>query len=107
MAIDDFGTGYSSLAYLKTFPLDRLKIDRTFVRGLPHDKSDIAIAHTIVTLGHNMRLEVLAEGVETQEQQDFLVDIGCQVLQGFLYGRPMSVKALTQRLRDDSLCFSE
>ncbi|MCL2524309.1 MAG: EAL domain-containing protein [Betaproteobacteria bacterium] len=106
-AIDDFGTGYSSLSYLKTFPLDRLKIDRTFIRGLPHDESDTAISRTVVALGHYLHLEVLAEGVETPEQQAFLADIGCQVLQGNLYGRPMSAETLTQRLREGSLCFAE
>ncbi|MDR0776982.1 MAG: EAL domain-containing protein [Azonexus sp.] len=105
-AIDDFGTGYSSLAYLKTFPLDRLKIDRAFIRDLPHDESDTAILRAIVALGRNLHLEVLAEGVETQEQQAFLADIGCQVLQGYLHGRPMSAEALTRRLRDGSLHFS-
>jgi diguanylate cyclase (GGDEF)-like protein/PAS domain S-box-containing protein len=105
-AIDDFGTGYSSLAYLKTFPLDRLKIDRAFIRDLPHDESDTAILRAIVALGRNLHLEVLAEGVETQEQQAFLADIGCQVLQGYLHGRPMSAEALTRRLRDGSLRFS-
>ncbi|MCL2345236.1 MAG: EAL domain-containing protein [Desulfobulbus sp.] len=104
-AIDDFGTGYSSLAYLKIFPLDRLKIDRAFVRDLPHDESDSAISRTMVALGHNLRLEVLAEGVETQGQQVFLADIGCQVLQGYLHGRPMSAEALAQCLRDGNLSF--
>ena len=105
-AIDDFGTGYSSLAYLKTFPLDRLKIDRAFIRDLPHDESDAAILRAIVALGRNLNLEVLAEGVETQEQQAFLADIGCQVLQGYLYGRPMSAEVLTRCLRNGSLRFS-
>ncbi|MDR2187822.1 MAG: EAL domain-containing protein [Azonexus sp.] len=106
LAIDDFGTGYSSLAYLKTFPLDRLKIDRAFVRDLPSDGQDTAISRTIVALGRNLHLEVLAEGVETPEQQAFLADIGCQVLQGYLHGRPMTAEALTQQVRDGHLCFT-
>ncbi|HEX6735419.1 MAG TPA: EAL domain-containing protein [Azonexus sp.] len=106
-AIDDFGTGYSSLAYLKTFPLDRLKIDRAFVRDLPHDESDTAISRTVVALGRNLQMEVLAEGVETPEQQAFLAEIGCQVLQGYLHGKPVSAEALAQRLRDGSLRFPE
>jgi len=106
-AIDDFGTGYSSLAYLKTFPLDRLKIDRAFVRDLPYDESDTAISRTMVTLGRNLHLEVLAEGVETPEQQAFLLRIGCDVLQGYLHGRPMRAEALTRSIRDGRLRFPE
>ncbi len=91
-AIDDFGTGYSSLAYLKHFPLDRLKIDRAFVRELPANKSDAAITRTVVELGRHLGMEVLAEGVEEEVQRDFLAQIGCQVVQGYLYGKPMSAE---------------
>ena len=97
-ALDDFGTGYSSLAYLKAFPLNRLKIDRAFVRDLPHNESDCAISNTVITLGLNLNMEVLAEGVETEAQRDFLARSGCQTFQGYLFGKPMPGDDLTQRL---------
>ncbi|PKO94754.1 MAG: hypothetical protein CVU16_01465 [Betaproteobacteria bacterium HGW-Betaproteobacteria-10] len=97
-ALDDFGTGYSSLAYLKTFPLNRLKIDRAFVRDLPDNQSDCAISNTIIALGLNLQMEVLAEGVETEAQRDFLAASGCQVFQGYLFGKPMPGEELTRRL---------
>ena len=103
VAIDDFGTGYSSLAYLKTFPLDRLKMDRSFVRDLEHNDSDRAIARAIVALARNLNIEVVAEGVETARQRDFLAGIGCHVLQGYLHGRPMPGDALAQLVRDGAL----
>ena len=98
-ALDDFGTGYSSLAYLKTFPLNRLKIDRTFVRDLPSNASDRAIANTIITLGHQLSMEVLAEGVETEAQAQFLRDSGCHAFQGYLFAKPMPAEALTAAIR--------
>ncbi|MHC8366726.1 bifunctional diguanylate cyclase/phosphodiesterase [Pseudomonas sp. ZT5P21] len=88
-AIDDFGTGYSSLAYLKLLPINSLKIDRTFISDLPHDPSDVAITKTIVELGHALGFKIIAEGVETEEQNRFLKEIGCDQGQGYLYGRPM------------------
>jgi predicted signal transduction protein with EAL and GGDEF domain len=88
LSLDDFGTGYSSLAYLKQFPLDALKIDLSFVRGLPDDPHDAAIARTIVAIAHQLRLVVAAEGVENPAQAAFLADIGCDELQGFHLGRP-------------------
>ncbi|MGH8029689.1 MAG: EAL domain-containing protein, partial [Arenimonas sp.] len=88
LSLDDFGTGYSSLAYLKQFPLDALKIDRSFVRGLPDDPHDAAIARTIVAIAHQLRLTVAAEGVEDPAQADFLAGIGCDELQGYHLGRP-------------------
>jgi len=102
-ALDDFGTGYSSLAYLKAFPLNRLKIDRAFVRDLPDNQSDCAISNAIIALGLNLNMEVLAEGVETEAQRDFLADAGCQVFQGYLFGKPMSGEALTQCLQSGNL----
>jgi diguanylate cyclase (GGDEF)-like protein/PAS domain S-box-containing protein len=98
-AIDDFGTGYSSLAYLKTFPLDRLKIDRAFVKDLPADQSDCAITRAVVALGRHLDMEVLAEGVETAEQQVFLAEAGCHVLQGYLHGKPMTADDITRNIR--------
>jgi diguanylate cyclase (GGDEF)-like protein/PAS domain S-box-containing protein len=90
IAIDDFGSGYSSLSYLRHFPIDRLKIDQTFIRDLTTSPDDAAIARAIIALGHNMNLRVVAEGVETAEQLAFLRDNGCDVMQGFLYSEPVS-----------------
>ena len=85
LALDDFGTGYSSLAYLKKFPISTLKIDRSFVIGLPHEENDCAIARAIVTMAQQLRQEIVAEGVETREQMAFLRDLGCDQLQGYLF----------------------
>ena len=89
LSLDDFGTGYSSLAYLKQFPIDKLKIDQSFVRGLPHDADDAAIAQTIIAMAHQLRMLVAAEGVETGAQSAFLTGIGCDELQGYHLGRPV------------------
>jgi diguanylate cyclase (GGDEF)-like protein/PAS domain S-box-containing protein len=90
IAIDDFGTGYSSLAYLKRFPVDKVKIDRTFVADTPQDREQGAIVSAIVALAHALDVEVIAEGVETEAQQEFLRRCGCDYLQGYLVGRPVA-----------------
>jgi EAL domain-containing protein (putative c-di-GMP-specific phosphodiesterase class I) len=90
LSIDDFGTGYSSLAYLKRFPIDELKIDRSFVCDIPDDENDTEIAATIIAMAHNLKLKVVAEGVETEEQAEFLSRHGCQQYQGYLFKPPIS-----------------
>lgn len=95
ISIDDFGTGYSSLLYLKRLPASELKIDRGFVRDLAHDTEDAAIVSAIVALGQTLNLRIVAEGVETAEQQAFLTRLGCHSLQGYLLGRPMTAESLS------------
>lgn len=93
VSLDDFGTGYSAMAYLKKFPIDYLKIDRSFVRDIETDPNDRAIAEAIVVMARKLGLRVIAEGVETEEQRDVLAAVGCEYVQGYLYARPMPEEA--------------
>lgn len=96
LAIDDFGTGYSSLSYLRQFPIDRLKIDQSFIRNALNNNDDAAIARTIVRLGHSLNLKVIAEGVETKEHENFLREEKCDEVQGFRYSRPIPLDDLNK-----------
>lgn len=98
VAVDDFGTGYSSLAYLKNFPIDYLKIDRSFVKGLGSDDDDAAIVRSVVALGHALNLRVIGEGIETAEQAAYLAELHCDLGQGYLFDRPMPAEDVTAAL---------
>jgi EAL domain-containing protein (putative c-di-GMP-specific phosphodiesterase class I) len=99
LSIDDFGTGYSSLNALKTFPVSRLKIDKSFVDGLLADENDKAVAGAVISLGHTLNLRVIAEGVETQEQAAFLRDINCDEMQGYLFSKPLPALEIEEMLK--------
>jgi EAL domain-containing protein (putative c-di-GMP-specific phosphodiesterase class I) len=101
IALDDFGTGYSSLTYLKRFPIDAVKIDRSFVRDLEHDVSDATIVSTVIAMAENMRLNVIAEGVETEEHLEFLRHRGCNEYQGHLFSRAVPPEAFAELLRGE------
>jgi diguanylate cyclase (GGDEF)-like protein/PAS domain S-box-containing protein len=103
LELDDFGTGYSSLSYLKHFPLDGVKIDKSFVEGLGEDTTDKALVRAIIELCHTLGLEVLAEGIETAEQAALLRDMGCDLGQGYYFGRPLPSEEFAQRLPEGSL----
>jgi EAL domain-containing protein (putative c-di-GMP-specific phosphodiesterase class I) len=94
VAMDDFGTGYSSLATLHAFPFDKIKLDQSFVKRLPHDTAAAAIVRTVLALGESLRMPVLAEGIETEEQWNFLARAGCAKGQGYLFARPVAVTQL-------------
>jgi EAL domain-containing protein (putative c-di-GMP-specific phosphodiesterase class I) len=100
LSVDDFGTGYSSLAYLKQFPIDTLKIDRSFVLDITTDPDDAMIALLIINMAHNLKLKVIAEGVETKEQLTFLRSYNCDEIQGYLFSRPVPAEELVKLLQE-------
>ncbi|GJJ01411.1 hypothetical protein RugamoR64_19490 [Duganella rhizosphaerae] len=100
VSLDDFGTGYSSLSYLKRFPIDVLKIDKSFVDDVTTSANDAAIALSVISLAHNLNMRVIAEGVETREQVQFLTERGCDEMQGYFFSRPVSAEAFTALLRE-------
>ncbi len=100
ISIDDFGTGYCSLSYLKRFPVDYIKIDRSFIAGLPEDKDDIAIVKAIIALSRSLGTATVAEGVGTEQQTNFLTNEGCDVVQGFLYSPPVCEAEVVNWIRE-------
>jgi len=106
-SIDDFGTGYSSLSYLKRFPIDTLKIDRSFVTDATTNTDDQEIIKTIIAMARNLHLDIVAEGVETREQEEFLAYHGCQMMQGFFFGRPMTAENFEELLQQKQFAVSE
>jgi diguanylate cyclase len=106
ISIDDFGTGYSSMTYVKHFPLDELKIDRSFVQGLPDDKADLAIVHAITVLGHSLGMRVVAEGIETTAQLEAVKALGIDQFQGYLLGKPLPPDQFEALAKSFELCIN-
>jgi EAL domain-containing protein (putative c-di-GMP-specific phosphodiesterase class I) len=104
VVLDDFGTGYSSLAYLKILPVSKLKIDKSFMDGIPHDPDDVTISRAIIVLAQSLGLSLVAEGVETEAQLAFLHQYGCEVYQGWWFGKAMPARDLADLLRAAPLC---
>jgi EAL domain-containing protein (putative c-di-GMP-specific phosphodiesterase class I) len=102
LSIDDFGTGYSSLSYLKRFPVSTLKIDQSFVRDLGEGDDPVAIIKAIISLGHSLGLQVIAEGVETEEQMALLLQLKCDAMQGYLFSRPLRGEDFVALLKRES-----
>ena len=102
ISIDDFGTGYSSFSYIKQFSIDKLKVDRAFIKDTPVDQDDVAIVEAIIAMAHKLKLKVVAEGVETHEQLEFLKSAKCDVIQGYFLGKPMSADEATKRLLENN-----
>jgi len=100
VAIDDFGTGYSSFSYLKSLPVDTLKIDRSFIKDIPSDSTDMEITSAIIAVAHKLKLKVVAEGIETAEQQQFLLDEKCDLGQGYLFSKPIAEDDFIQLLKN-------
>jgi EAL domain-containing protein (putative c-di-GMP-specific phosphodiesterase class I) len=99
VSIDDFGTGYSSLAYLRQFPLDTLKIDKSFIQGIDTDERDRDLVQTIITMGHSLNLSIVAEGAENQNQFNILRSQQCDTIQGYYFSRPLPAEELTRKLK--------
>ncbi len=102
ISIDDFGTGYSSLSYLKKLPINQLKIDKSFIDDIPSDKESSGIVKAIISLSKILNLHIIAEGVENEEQQKFLLKNGCKNMQGYLYSKPLSYSDMTEFLKTKS-----
>ncbi|MBL4747355.1 MAG: EAL domain-containing protein [Magnetovibrio sp.] len=107
LSMDDFGTGYSSLAYLRKFPLDALKIDKSFVEAMTESSADASIVSAICSIGRNLRLAVIAEGVENEFEVPMLEEMGCTMIQGYLYGKPMPIDEFREIFSPNNIIVSE
>jgi len=106
-SVDDFGTGYSSLSYLKRFPISMIKADRSFVRNIPDDRDDVEITAAIISMSHKLNIRVIAEGVETLQQLSFLIEQGCDEIQGYLLSSPLTQAAFEAFIKEPALSFLE